>query len=345
MDPRVKGCYTYDTADCRKMDYLYNNIRKYLRQRGFKKQSHPRIGLMSDFQKEKEHFKLNSEVFKLESGRTYLSATGESVMYPAIYHNKQLIYPLKWYDLGPVWRNQTKATKKYFRGSQISFFLEAHAILTKENEAKDEFEQWIITIKEFFNEIGLSKVKIVERPPEDKFNGAERTVAFDYTLGENEIQIASIHYLGSNFNDAYNNSGAKTYGYCWGFSERILGVLKKVYGQNYYHIFDQRPLLVYYDSKLDLKEVAKRNVYDYLTQGYVKLNDFNPTIFMKQERVWNPTFTLKIGSLEELKGPLKFRFIPTKKDVNAEEAQAVYAQYGDQVIRSINSDLHKGDSL
>ena len=328
MENKIKGFYNYDSVDCRKINYLFSKLKNRLRVKGYRQLSFPRVGLYADFKKEKDHFELNSEVFRLEDERYYLSATGESIMYPIVYEDKSTVYPIKWYDIGPVWRNESKVTKKYFRCKQINYFFETHAIYTKEEESKKAFNEWIVELKKFFEQIGLSKISVVKRPEDDKFKGAEETIAFDYTLDGQTYQLASIHYLGSNFNDAYNEMGYKTYGYCWGVTERLLGLLKLVYKEKYDSLFEDRPLLVYYKDSIELEELVSNNKYDRLTLAYVKLNEFNSKNFMQQEKLWSPVFTLKIGSLEELhKDDLWCRFIPYKKDISIKKMEELYESY------------------
>lgn len=298
----ISGFYDYDHTDCRIMDQIIYRAKDLLALRGFQHHRYPKVGLFKNFEKEKEHFKLNNQVFKLEDNRYYLSATGQSIMYPIVYEKKDNFYPLKWYDYGPVWRNQTKVTKKYLRCKQISFFFEAHAILTNEKEAKSEFKDWVSVLKDFFKLIGLKGLTVVERPPQDKFKGAESTFAFDCTIGENTYQIGSIHYLGQNFNNAYNPVKQSTFGYCWGFSERLLGVLKMQYGQQYSQLLQSKPLLVYYKSDLSLTDVISNNKHHDITVAYLKIKkeDFCSRTFIKYEHMWAPLCTIKVGKLEDL---------------------------------------------
>lgn len=326
---KIAGFYDYDHLDCRKMEIFYDMLRGPLKQRGFLRHRFPRVGLYEDFRKEQDHFKLDNQVFRLHESKYFMNPTSESIAYPILYENKQNTYPIKWFDYGPVWRNESKATKKYMRCKQIAFFLEAHAILTNEQQTIAQYRQWIPRLTEFFQRIGFKKVSVVKRPQDDKFRGAVETTAYDCEVNGQMIQIGSLHYLGSNFHDAYNSQkSAKTYGYCWGISERLVGVLQMIYGKDYDILNQKDLLLVYYKDHLSLDEVIKNNKYADQTLGYVRLSDFNSRVFSQQQQKWRPVFTVKIGSIEELKDPdLICRFLLQKKDIKAESMVQVHQEY------------------
>jgi prolyl-tRNA synthetase len=140
-----------------------------------------------------------------------------------------------------VYRYETKATKPLIRGREF-YWIEAHDVHrtteAAENQVKEDME---ITINALHNQLGIPFL-LMERPPWDRFAGANQTYAFDVLLPDrNVLQIATTHLLGENFSRAFeimfeDEDGTKKYGQqtCFGMGiSRIVATIIGMHGDNY----------------------------------------------------------------------------------------------------------------
>jgi len=204
----------------------------------------------SSLKKEKEHVKsFEKEVFwithagknKLEE-RLFLRPTSETAIYPmySLWIRTYQDLPLKLYQSGQVYRYETKMTKPLIRGREF-FWLESHTVQkTAEAAQKQVEEDMRITENVIENKLGIPFM-LFERPPWDKFPGAESTYAYDTIMPDGKIaQIATTHNLGRNFSKPFNitftdEKEEKQYAYqtCFGPGvSRILSAVVSIHGDD-----------------------------------------------------------------------------------------------------------------
>ncbi|WXG41235.1 MAG: proline--tRNA ligase [Candidatus Freyarchaeum deiterrae] len=203
------------------------------------------------FQKEADHIKgFSGEVFWItKAGGSdldkpmLLRPTSETAMYPlyAYWVRSYRDLPLKLYQSNTVYRYETKATKALIRGREF-YWIEAHDVhRTPENAINQVKEDMEITINSLHDQLGIPFL-LMERPPWDRFAGADQTYAFDVLLPDkNVLQIATTHLLGENFSKAFeimfeDEDGVKKYGQqtCFGIGiSRIVATIISMHGDNY----------------------------------------------------------------------------------------------------------------
>jgi seryl-tRNA synthetase len=286
----IKGVYTYNHLDIKRLRYFYDLLQKTLEQHNYVPYYFPAFGLWSNLEKEKNHFNFKGETFKVDN--YFLRPTSEAIAYPIVYEDQSIRYPFKWYQCAPVYRNETKQNRKYFRSRQIAFFHETHAIFSNKRDCLIDLKFLMKLTIRFLRRIGIL-CKIHKRPEEDKFPGAVSTYAFDTILPDKTvIQVATLHYLGDNFSKVYK-SGNPTYGLCLGFSERIIGVLKQLYQDKYRYIHNPYAILGFksYDIKTP-KHLKPIN--------FINIKDFNIREFYKYEEMYDNLYSVKIKSSQDL---------------------------------------------
>lgn len=218
-EPRIKGFYVYSPFETKLQQKIILLFNKQLEKKGYLNYTFPTVGLFEDLKKEHELFELNNECFALNKDY-FLKPTSEAVVYPFLI--KQQFNNFKYYQVGPVFRNESKHCKKLVRSRQLAFFHESHAIV-EPNLAEKTFQEATELYEEFFHNLGI-KVNLVYRPPEDRFPGAEKTLAFDSV--EENVQVGSIHLLKKDFLSAFGKTQKRVV--CFGFTQRVQGVMKEI---------------------------------------------------------------------------------------------------------------------
>jgi len=201
------------------------------------------------FEKESTHIRsFEDESFWVTHGGTTrldvklaLRPTSETVITPMIklWVRSHADLPRRIYQIGSVFRYETKATKPLIRIREVTTFKEAHTYHANHEEALKQVEEAINIYKQFFNEMGLPYV-ISERPQWDKFAGAVSTYAFDTLFPDGRVlQIGTIHDLGQNFGKAFDvtfetKDGRKEYVWqtSYGISERVIAALITIHGDD-----------------------------------------------------------------------------------------------------------------
>ncbi|MBS7287243.1 MAG: proline--tRNA ligase [Candidatus Freyarchaeota archaeon] len=203
------------------------------------------------FKKEAQHIKgFLDEVFWVTRAGQHdlnkpllLRPTSETAMYPlyAFWIRSYKDLPLKLYQSNSVYRYETKATKPLLRGREF-FWIEAHcAHRTREDAELQVLEDMKVMSRALHEVLGVPFM-LLERPPWDRFAGADKTYAFDVLFPDRSVlQIATTHVLGENFSRAFeimykDEDGELKYVQqtCFGIGvSRILATLISVHGDEY----------------------------------------------------------------------------------------------------------------
>jgi prolyl-tRNA synthetase len=202
----------------------------------------------SFFKKEEEHIEgFGSEVYwithagnnELEE-RWLLRPTSETAMYPifSLWIRSHTDLPLKTFQIVNTFRYETKQTRAFIRVREIHFF-EAHTC----HKDFEDAEKQVREDKEIGNTL-LTKLCLPyifsKRPDWDKFAGAFYTISIDVLMPSGRtLQIGSIHQYKDNFAKPYEISYEAengTHAFChqttYGMSERLLGAIIGVHGDN-----------------------------------------------------------------------------------------------------------------
>jgi len=135
-----------------------------------------------------------------------LRPTSETCMYPmfALWIRSHTDLPVKIHQTTCVYRHDTKHTRPLIRSREI-WWNEGHTAFASQKEALENIE----TIKKIYSSLITDLLSLPadvdQRPPWDKFPGAEYTIAFDTLLPDGKtLQIATVHNLGQHFSKVFN---------------------------------------------------------------------------------------------------------------------------------------------
>nr|MDO8062755.1 proline--tRNA ligase [Candidatus Freyrarchaeum guaymaensis] len=260
----VKGFIVYRPNSMTIIRQIYRLFENELDKCGHSPCLFPVVIPLEFFEKEAQHIKgFLEEVFWVTKAGEHelnkplvLRPTSETAMYPlySLWIRSYRDLPLKLYQSNAVYRYETKATKPLLRGREF-LWIEAHcAHRTKEDAERQVLEDMEIMSRVLHDILGIPFL-LLERPPWDRFAGANRTYAFDVLFPDNSIlQIATTHILGENFSKAFeimfkDEDGKLKYVQqtCFGIGiSRILATLISVHGDEYGMVlpFDIAPFQV-----------------------------------------------------------------------------------------------------
>jgi prolyl-tRNA synthetase len=210
----IKGLIVYRPMAMRIVKEIYKLLESELEKRGHEPVLFPLLIPEENFQREAEHVKgFKAETFWVTMGgddplneKLALRPTSETAFYfmYSLWIRGFSDLPLKLYQSVSVYRHETKATRPLIRGREF-LWVEAHDVFASKEEAleqvKSDEEVTKIVLESY---LGLP-VFFFRRPQWDKFKGAIDTYAADIVMPDGIcLQVASTHYLGENFSQAFN---------------------------------------------------------------------------------------------------------------------------------------------
>lgn len=244
----IKGMNVWRPYGWQLMNYVDQLIREEMFKTNHKEVCFPLLIPESSFKKEEEHIEgFGSEVFwvthaglnKLEE-RWLLRPTSETAMYPifSLWIRSHADLPLKTFQIVNTFRYETKQTRAFIRVREIHFF-EAHTCHVDFDDAEKQIAEDKKIADTLFKNICLPYL-FNKRPEWDKFAGAVYTISIDVLMPSGRtLQLGSIHQYKDNFSKPYKISYEADDGshkYChqttYGMSERILGALVGIHGDN-----------------------------------------------------------------------------------------------------------------
>lgn len=199
--------------------------------------------------KESEHIKgFEAQVYWVTHGgaeeldvKLALRPTSETIITPmvAYWYQSYKQLPRRFYQIGSIFRYETKATRPMIRLREVTTFKEAHTFHDSFEDAERQVMEAIEIYKRIFDELGIP-YKISQRPEWDKFAGALYTIAFDTILPDGKVlQIGTVHHLGQNFTKAFEariqlKDGSIDYMWStsYGLSDRVVATLIAVHGDD-----------------------------------------------------------------------------------------------------------------
>jgi prolyl-tRNA synthetase len=171
----------------------------------------PAIIPEQNFKKESSHIEgFAPDVFWLEKKqgeeKLALRPTSETAFYDTyktwIRSHRDL--PLKLYQKGNVFRNETKATRPLIRSREFHW-IETHNAFATKKAAEKQVQDDITMTEQLMHKIFGVPFLPMKRPEWDKFPGAEYTVGSDSILPDGKIiQQPSTHLISQHFVKAFD---------------------------------------------------------------------------------------------------------------------------------------------
>jgi len=244
----IKGMNVWRPYGWKLINYVDLLIRDEMKKTGHQEVYFPLLIPESLFKKEEEHIEgFGSEVYWITHAgdnaleeRWLLRPTSETAMYPvfSLWIRSHADLPLKIFQIVNTFRYETKQTRAFIRVREIHFF-EAHTCHVDFDDAERQIKEDKAIADRFFKKLCLPYI-FSKRPDWDKFAGAFYTVSIDVLMPQGRtLQLGSIHQYRDNFSKPYEISYETedgTHAYChqttYGMSERILGALVGIHGDN-----------------------------------------------------------------------------------------------------------------
>ncbi len=245
----IKGMGIWRPYGFKIRKYVLNIIRKYLDEKGHEEILLPLLIPEYYLRKESEHVRgFEDQVYWVTHGgleeldvKLALRPTSETIITPmvALWVQSYKQLPKKYYQIGSIFRYETKATRPMIRLREVTTFKEAHTFHDSFEDAERQVSEAIEIYKKIFDTLGIPYL-ISQRPEWDKFAGALYTIAFDTILPDGKVlQIGTVHHLGQNFTKAFEvriQLKDGTIDYAWstsyGISDRIVATLIAVHGDD-----------------------------------------------------------------------------------------------------------------
>jgi len=245
----IKGCGIWLPYGYKIRRLVTQLLRDLHDARGHDEVQFPIMVTETNLRKEAIHIRdFENEVFWITHGglkplevRYALRPTSETAIYPMlkIWIRSHADLPKKIYQIGSVFRYETKTTRPIIRVREVTTFKEAHTSHATIEAAEAQIKEAIQIYKNFFDACGVPYV-ISRRPDWDKFPGAFYSISFDVILPDGRtLQSGTVHNLGQNFSKAFEIQyetleGEHEYIWqtCYGISERGIGSLISVHGDD-----------------------------------------------------------------------------------------------------------------
>jgi prolyl-tRNA synthetase len=173
--------------------------------------------------------------------RLVLRPTSETTITPMmkLWVRSHADLPRKVYQIGSIFRYETKATRPLIRVREVSTFKEAHTFHADHDDAVRQVDTANALYTQIFDRLCLPYL-ISPRPAWDRFAGALTTYAFDTVLPDGRsLQIGTTHDLGQNFAQAFaftyeTPTGGRDHPWqtSYGISERAIAAVIALHGDD-----------------------------------------------------------------------------------------------------------------
>lgn len=251
VDPRYpgKGMMIWRPYGFKALKLMFNIMETELEKYGHEETYFPMLIPASVFEKERDFLRgFKGEAFVVTNAgdkklteNLYIRPTSETVIYESVrlWIRSDADLPLKIFQTVNIFRHETKTTRPLFRLREVVKFNEAHTFHATAQDAQKQIEEGIEIYKHFFDSLMIPYI-IVRTPSWDTFAGAMYNYDFMSIMPDGKaMELASVINLGDKFAKAFGIKYAKSDGShefvhqtCYGISERELGVLLSVHGDN-----------------------------------------------------------------------------------------------------------------
>ncbi len=245
----VKGMLVWKPYGYKSLKLTMRILERLLEEYGHQEAYFPMLVPEEVFEKERDFLEgFSGETFVVErtiskklTRKFLLRPTSETVMYYmfSLWITSYKDLPIKIYQTVNVFRYETEQTHPILRVREIIMFNEAHTAHASLEDANRQIREAIEIYSKFFDELLLPYI-ILKTPPWDTFAGAEYNFDFFALMPDKKaIELGSVINLGQKFAKAFDikfqdRDGEWKYVYqtCYGVSERVLGVIISVHGDN-----------------------------------------------------------------------------------------------------------------
>ncbi len=245
----VKGCLIWKPYGYKALKLAMNILKKLLDETGHEEAYFPTLIPEEVFALEKDFLEgFSGETFVIErtlskklDRKLLLRPTSETVMYYMfkLWLTSYRDLPVKIYQHVNVFRYETKHTRPILRVREIASFIEAHTAHATREDAERQIKEAIGIYSKFFDSLYIPYI-ILRTPKWDTFAGAEYNYDFFTVMPDGRaIELGSVINLGQKFAKAFDikvQMADESFQYiwqtCYGVSERVIGVLLSIHGDN-----------------------------------------------------------------------------------------------------------------
>ena len=245
----VKGCIIFEPNGCALWESIKENMDKLFKEMGHKNIMMPMFIPENLLRKEGELVNgFAPEVAWVTIGgskpleeKLAVRPTSET-MFSDYFHEVVKSYrdlPLKLNQWCSVVRWE-KETRPFLRSREF-FWQEGHTVHATSEEAEKETRDMLNIYIKFFTEYLAVPVVSGKKTEKEKFAGAEYTLTIEALMHNGVcLQSGTSHYFGQKFSEAYdikflNKDNKQEYAYqtSWGTSNRMIGAVIMVHGDDY----------------------------------------------------------------------------------------------------------------
>ncbi len=245
----IKGMYIWKPYGYKTLKFMLNTLSDLLDNTGHNEEYFPMLVPESVFGKEGDFLKgFTGEAYVVTKAGTedlpeklYVRPTSETAIYESVrpWIRSFSDLPMKLYQTVNIFRHETKQTKPMLRLREISKFNEAHTFHATAEEAEKQIKEGLKIYGEFFNKLMIPFI-VVKTPSWDTFAGAVYNYDMMSVMPDGKaIELASVINLGTKFAKAFgltyrnkDNKSEYVHQTCYGVSERELGVLLSIHGDD-----------------------------------------------------------------------------------------------------------------
>lgn len=245
----VKGCVIFEPNGCALWESIKENLDKKFKETGHVNVMMPMFIPEGLLRKESELVEgFSPEVAWVTIGgskpleeKLAIRPTSET-LFSDYYSEVVKSYrdlPLKYNQWCNVVRWE-KETRPFLRSREF-FWQEGHTVHSSSIEAEKETHDMLNVYKKFFNEYLAVPVLTGKKTEKEKFAGAEYTLTIEALMYNGVcLQSGTSHYFGQKFSEAYDikflnkdNNYEYAYQTSWGTSNRMIGAVIMVHGDDY----------------------------------------------------------------------------------------------------------------
>jgi len=245
----VKGMYVWLPFGYAIMEAIMGIMERLLRETGHRRVYFPGIVPQSVLGREFEFIKgFQDSVYWITQLGTdpapepmALRPTSEAIMYEVLsrWIQSYADLPIRIYQIVPVYRFETKATRPLIRVREIAFFKEGHTFHATLEEAVEQVELGVRIYREFYDELMVPYL-VVKTLPWDTFPGARYNIDLITIMPDGKaLELGSVINFGDLFARAYDltymdESGERRYvnTTSFGISERSLAAVIAIHGDD-----------------------------------------------------------------------------------------------------------------
>jgi prolyl-tRNA synthetase len=244
----LKGMVAWMPYGYQALKLLMRSVELFLDESGHDEVSMPSLVPESIFKKERDFLKgFNGEAYVVTQvndapleEKLFVRPTSETVIYEVVrlWINSISDLPMRLYQTVNVFRHETKQTKPMLRVREVVRFNEAHTFHATQEDADRQIKEARALYRRIFDSFLLPYLEL-KTPSWDTFPGAKYNYDFMTILPDGKgLELGSVIHLGDKFAKVYDLTYQSDTGSryvqttCYGVSERLLGAVLAVHGDD-----------------------------------------------------------------------------------------------------------------